>query len=658
MTTRERKESLLSNITSPHQLRRLNEQQLNQLARELRERVVEVVARGGGHLASNLGVAELTVALHYVFDFATDRLVWDVGHQCYPHKLLTGRNEKFDTLRQARGLSGFPSPAESPYDVFCTGHAGAAISTACGLAWASENAPNAPKVVAVVGDASIVNGLAFEGLNNAALLRRQFLIILNDNSMAIDRTHGAMAHALDRIRTTATYSGIKQSTEQLLQHMPLGENINKALRNIKAGLKTSIHGGQIFENLGFDYYGPIDGHNIPELIRVLRRLSDIQRPVLLHVHTQKGRGCQYAVDDPCRFHSPSAYTLKDGKAVFEEKKCLQWTVAFSETLVELARRDDRIVAMTAAMPDGTGLIEFRNEFPARCIDVGIGESHAVAMAAGLAREGKRPIVAMYSTFMQRAYDQVFQELCLNKMPVMLCLDRAGLVGGDGAVHHGFADISIMRSLPGMVLMAPCDQSELKAAMTLGLSLRGPCAIRYPRDLVPESLPNCPPFELGQSRVVLAPPTGGIADATLVCYGAMVQTGMAAAKQLAAGGLNPCVINARFAKPMDEGMVVRVLSSGKPVVTIEDHSAAGGFGSAFLELACDRGLNTANVRVLGLPDRFIAQASRREQLAETGLDAAGVVATVLDMIQLGASHRRYKSVAQTRSADADATQRKY
>lgn len=629
-------DSLLKTITSPHQLRRMNEQQLAQLSCELRERVVQVVSQGGGHLASNLGVAELTVALHYVFDFARDKLLWDVGHQCYPHKLLTGRNDRFETLRQAGGISGFPSPDESPYDIFATGHAGSAISTACGLAWATEGMPNHPRVVAVVGDASIVNGLAMEGLNNASLLRRQFLIILNDNSMAIDRTHGAMAHALDRIRTTATYSGIKQSTEQLLQHMPLGEGINKAIRNLKAGLKTSIHGGQIFANLGFDYYGPVDGHDMSQLIRILHRLADMPHPVLLHVHTQKGRGCQYAVDDPCRFHSPSAYTLKDGKAVFEKKSSKQWTQVFADTLVELAEQDKRVVAITAAMPDGAGLVEFRKRFPSRYIDAGICESHAVATAAGIAKEGKRPVVAIYSTFMQRAYDQIFQELCLNQQNVMLCMDRAGLVGSDGAVHHGFADIALLRTLPGIVLMAPADGVELKAAMQLGLSLDGPCALRYPRDGAPQSLPDCPPFELGQSRVMLDPPPGKEPDALLVCYGATVYTALDAARELSAQGHNLCVINARFAKPLDAGMIVRVLSSGKPVLTIEDHTIRGGFGSAFLELASERGLDTSKVRLLGMPDRFIAHASRQQQLAETGLDAAGIVAETLDMIHAGAS----------------------
>ena len=634
---------LLPRITTPHQLRRLTEPQLTQLAAELREKIIAVVSRRGGHLASNLGIAELTIALHYVFDFAHDRLLWDVGHQCYAHKLITGRAGAFEMLRQSGGPSGFPTPAESQYDLFATGHAGSAISTAAGLSWADQSANRKNKVVAVVGDASIVNGLSLEGLNNAALLGRQFLIVLNDNSMAIDRTHGAMAHALDRIRMTQTYSGIKQSAENVLQHMPLGKEINDAIRNIKAGLKTTLHGGQIFEALGLEYFGPVNGHNIHDLIRILRRLSEIDRPVLLHVHTQKGRGAEYAVEDPCRFHSPSAYTIENGKAVFAKKARPTWTQAFGRALVELGQRDERIVAITAAMPDGTGLVKFREQFPLRYIDVGIGESHGVAMAAGLAKAGLRPVVAVYSTFMQRAFDQIFQEVCLQNLPVLLCMDRAGLVGSDGAVHQGFADIAFLRVLPKMVLMAPADGEELKAAMELALSLGGPAAIRYPRDEVATDLAApCPPFELGKARIISG---GGAtegsvspdADGIFLCYGTMVEPAMEAAAALeTSDGLRIAVVNARFAKPLDVPLISRLIATGKPVITLEDHSAIGGFGSAVIEMASARGLNTSRVRVMGIPDRFISHATRAQQLAECGLDCATLGSTMKDMIRNGAT----------------------
>jgi 1-deoxy-D-xylulose-5-phosphate synthase len=619
---------LLDRITSPHQLRRLSEAELVRLADQLRQRIVEVVSNRGGHLASNLGIAELTIALHYVFDFSRDRLLWDVGHQCYAHKILTGRGKTFDTLRQADGVSGFPAPSESPYDLFATGHAGTAISTGVGLAWADRAAAADTKIVAVVGDASIVNGLALEGINNAALLNRQFLIILNDNSMAIDRTHGALARVLDHVRTTTAYADIKHSAEHVLQHLPMGQELTEALRNIKAGLKTTIYGKQIFETLGFEYYGPIDGHDVHELILMLRRLSRINQPVLLHVHTQKGRGCRYAVEDPCRFHSPSAYKVENGKAVFASRRRPTWTGVFGDCLVELGRRNDKIVAITAAMGEGTGLYKFRAAFPHRYIDVGINESHAVAMAAGLAKAGLRPVVAIYSTFMQRAMDQVFQEVALQGLPVLLCMDRAGLVGSDGAVHQGFMDVAYLRPMPGMVLMAPAEAAELAAALELALSLDGPAAIRYPRDEVGEDLPGpCSPFKLGRSRTIRE---GN--DATLLCYGTAVEPALAAAEMLKREeNLNVAVINARFAKPLDSPVISKVIASGKPALVCEDHAIIGGFGSAVLELAAAAGLNASNVRLLGLPDRFIHHASRPEQLVEAGLDATHIAATIREMV---------------------------
>jgi 1-deoxy-D-xylulose-5-phosphate synthase len=620
---------LLERIQTPHQLRRLNMDELRQLAGEIRQRVIEVVSRCGGHLASNLGVTELTLALHYVFDFTSDRLLLDVGHQCYPHKILTGRNAEFDHLRQSGGISGFPSPAESAYDLFYTGHAGTAISTATGLAWADKAAGRENRVVALVGDASIVNGLALEGLNNAALLGRQMLIVLNDNSMAIDRTRGALSNVLDRLRSTRAYSDIKHSTESLLSHLPMGGEITEALRSFKAGVKTTIHGGQIFEALGFDYYGPANGHDIEHLIEQLRPLADLDRPVLLHVHTEKGRGCDYALEDPCRFHSPSAYTVREGRAVFAAKARASWTDTFANSLIELAGEDERIVAITAAMPDGTGLASFRKAFPDRCVDVGISESHAVAMAAGLARAGMRPVVAIYSTFMQRAFDQAFHELALQELPVVLCMDRAGLVGSDGAVHHGAYDLSYLRPLPGMELLAPAEAREMSAALRYALGRDGPTALRWPRDMVPEEFPSdCPAFETATAHVLRAG-----TDGTFACYGTTCQTALAAAQMLSRErGLEIEVLNARFAKPLDEPALLARMRSGRPMVTCEDHALSGGFGTAVLELAEARRIPTARLRRLGLPDRFIACASRAEQLTEVGLDATHLAAAMRELIE--------------------------
>jgi len=621
--------SLLEGITTPHQLRRLSMHELGRLAEELRERIIEVVSRRGGHLASNLGMAELTIALHYVFDFSQDRLLWDVGHQCYAHKILTGRNERFGMLRQQGGLGGFPSPAESPYDLFATGHAGTAISTAMGLARADQARGADAKTVAVVGDASIANGMSLEAINNLGRLGRQFLIVLNDNSMAIDRTPGGLAQVLDRVRMTHAYTDLKASTERFLQRLPGGEGMTGAIRHFKEGLRTTIHGGGFFEALGISYFGPVDGHHVPTLIRVLRKLSQLERPALLHVHTQKGHGCEYAVEDPCLFHSPSAYRVENGRAIFPKRDRPTWTKVFAEALTDLAERDERIVAITAAMPDGTGLAEFRERFPERTIDVGICESHAVAMSAGLAKGGLRPVVAIYSTFLQRAMDQVFQEIALQKLPVVLCMDRAGLVGADGAVHHGFMDIAYLRPMPGMVLMAPADAAELRAALEFALSGDGPAAIRYPRDLVPVDLPGeCPPFELGRARVVRAGD-----DGTFLCYGTVVEPALAAADLLREReGIEVGVVNARFAKPLDTPRITRLINAGKPVLVCEDHSAIGGFGAAVMELAAARGLRADNVRLLGLPDRFVAHAARGEQLAEVGLDSANLAAEIGEMIR--------------------------
>ncbi len=616
---------ILERIASPADLKDLKPRQLAALADELRELIIDTVSRTGGHLASNLGVTELAIALHAVFDFTSDRLLWDVGHQCYAHKILTQGPERFRTLRQAGGISGFPSPSESDYDVFATGHAGTSISTAAGLAWADQLVGRTDRsIVAVVGDASIVNGVSFEAINNSALLQRQFLVILNDNSMAIDVTQGAMARVLDRIRLTQTYADLKQRTRYVLQNVPLGQEIAEALRHIKDGLRTTMHGEQVFEALGFRYFGPVDGHDVESLLSIFQLLKHAPKPVLLHIHTEKGRGCQYAVEDPCRFHSPSAHKVNGGVVEFPDAPHPTWTKVFSRSLLAAARNDDRVVAITAAMSDGTGLTAFRDELPKRYIDVGISESHAVALAAGLAKSGLRPVVSIYSTFFQRAFDQAYQEVALQGLGVVFCMDRAGLVGSDGAVHHGFLDIAYLRPLPGMTLMSPADENELDSALQLALSLDGPSAIRYPRDEVPEPLPGTDeaPFELGRAHCVREGK-----DGAFLALGAMVEHALAAAGGLAEQDIDVAVYSARFAKPLDEALICELIATGRPVLVVEDHAKAGGFGSAVLELAAARSLHAGNVRLLGLPDRFIAHATRESQLAEAGLDAASLAAAM-------------------------------
>jgi len=617
---------ILPKIESPADLRGLSIDQLVQLAQEIRERIIEVVGRNGGHLASNLGAVELTIALHYVFDFRHDRLLWDVGHQAYVHKLLTGRNARFDTLRKAGGVSGFPNPSESEYDLFHVGHAGTAIATAVGMARGGQMLHDNRAVVALVGDASIFNGVAFEGLNQAGLLKRQLLVVLNDNSMGIAPTQGGMAEYLAKFRVSPVYEGIKNGVKRFLPQVPLiGKAAFDALDHLKEGFKATVSPHQIFEQLGFIYAGPTDGHDLEHLIELFRVVKDVNHPILLHVHTQKGRGADFATAEPTKFHSPKPFKV-EGSRVEVQSGGRSFTAAFADAAIEVAQTDSRVFALTAAMPDGTGLNKFQAVLPDRYLDGGIAESGTVDIAAGMAKAGLRPIVAIYSTFLQRAFDQVFQEVSLQGLPVTFCLDRAGLVGGDGAVHHGFLDIAYLRGLPKMVLMAPMDEVEIGACLRLALKQDAPCAIRYPRDNVPDPMWSdgpLPEYELGRSLKLREGD-----DATILAYGAMCSHALAAAKMLAAEGVETRVVNARFAKPIDREMVSDALTRGGPVITVEDHSLAGGFGSAVLETAQELGLPAQHLVRLGLPvDRFIAHGPRAGQLADCGIDAAGIATAV-------------------------------
>lgn len=620
---------LLGKIHSPSDLRNLRLEQLPQLADEIRQRILEVVGKNGGHLTSNLGVTELTIALHRVFDFTHDRLLWDVGHQCYPHKLLTGRNQRFDSLRKAGGISGFPDSGESNYDLFNVGHAGTAVATAVGLARADEILGRQTNVIALVGDASIVNGVAFEGLNQAGTLKRQFLVVLNDNEWGISPTQGALAEYLAKFRTSTFYEDVKAATKRVLPKLPLvGKPMFDLIAHLKEGIKATVSPGQVFEAMGLQYFGPVDGHDIRHLIEILEVLKRAHHPVLLHVHTLKGNGCNWASAEPGKYHSPKPFFVQDGKVTLQKGSGKSWTTAFVDALTDLAKDNDKIFALSAGMLDGTGLNQFIEKFPNRCRDIGIAESCTVDMAAGMAKAGLRPVAAIYSTFLQRAFDQVFQEVVLQGLPVMFCLDRAGLVGGDGAVHHGFLDITYLRGFPGMVLMAPMDEPELKAAIRLGLALDRPCAVRYPRDTVPEEQPDCPAFELGKSRVLRK----GDA-ATILAYGVASNYALAAAESLSDSGIEVTVVNARFAKPVDREMIMAAFTSGTPVITVEDHSITGGFGTAVLEAAQELQLPIPRMVRLGIPtDRFISHGARVGQLAECRIDATGIAAAVTSMLE--------------------------
>lgn len=608
---------LLDHIDSPADLNRLSRGELKQLAGEIRSAINSTVAKTGGHLASNLGVVELTLALHRCFDFRYDRLLWDVGHQCYAHKLLTGRRDEFGSIRQLHGLSGFPDVRESPYDLFTVGHAGTAISTAVGMALARQVRGEPEKVVAMVGDAGVVNGLSFEGLNNVHLLKRQLLVVLNDNSMAIDVSQGSLAKYLAKIRLTHTYEDMKRTSQQILDHLPVvGHSLVEALGHIRQGLKTTLWPGQIFEPLGLRYFGPVDGHDLNTLVDLLNRLKEVNEPVLLHVITEKGKGFAPAQKDPRQYHSTGPFKLKTGEALGDSPG-KTFTDAFAESLIKLAEKDDRIVAITAAMPDGTGLKKFAKRFPNRMFDVGICEPHAIAMAAGMAKDGLRPVVAIYSTFLQRALDQLFQEVALQGLPVLIAVDRAGVVGADGPTHQGFMDTAYIRPLPGMVCCAPADAGEMAQALEFAFKHNGPVALRYPRTTVPTGLEAGEKFVLGKSRTMRQG-----RDMFIAAYGDRVATSLEAADLLSADGIEAGVINARFAKPLDGAAFKQVFASGKPLIVVEDHSVIGGLASAIGELAVTEE-SPSPITVLGLPDKFLTHGTRDVLLSKVGLDAEGI-----------------------------------
>lgn len=630
---------LLASIRTPAELRTLSITQLEELAGEIRETIISKVSRSGGHLAPNLGVVELTIAMHRVFDFSHDRLLFDVGHQCYPHKLLTGRLDKFEALRTSAGISGFPEPSESEYDLFRVGHAGTAISTAVGMArgdelrqssFNPESRPQGKRVVSIIGDASIVNGVAMEGLNNAGTLKRQFLVVLNDNGMSISKPQGAMAQYFDRVRVSHTYSDFKKGANELLKHVPGGGMLKEAYHRMGEMTKAAISEESWFEQFGLLTVGPIDGHDLPTLIEFLNEAKDIDRPMVLHVKTTKGKGLDIAERDATRFHSPKAFQVERdeslGCRVEMKSGGRSFTAAFGDALVDLMTRDESVVTATAAMPDGTGVVRAIETFPERSFDTGICESHALDMMAGMAKTGLKPFFAVYSTFLQRAYDQAFQESALQGLPVRLCLDRAGLVGGDGAVHHGFCDIALLRTLPDAVITAAIDESSLRAALEFMRQWEGGLSsVRYPRDDVDTRFGDAPTFEIGKARL-LTPEFSDLdarrPDVAVLGFGTTV-TNAADAIALLGSEYSVGLWDARFAKPVDAQLIRSLLERNIPVLTLEDHSIIGGFGSAVLQTAQGLGLNTTGIVSHAIPDHWIIQDSRKDQLKQVGLDAEGI-----------------------------------
>ena len=631
--------TLLGSNTTPAQLREMTIPQLEQLATEIRTAIIDQVSRTGGHLAPNLGVVELTIAMHRVFDFGHDRLLFDVGHQCYPHKLLTGRLDKLANLRTRKGMSGFPEPSESHYDLFRVGHAGTGISTAVGMArgdqinnesYHPDTNPDGRRVVTLIGDASIVNGVAMEGLNHAGLLNRQMLIVLNDNGMSISKPQGAMAQYFDRVRVSHTYTDFKKGARELLKAVPGGSLLREAYHRMGEMTKAAINEDSWFEKFGLLTVGPIDGHDLPTLIEFLAEARDLDRPMILHVKTIKGKGLEIAEKDATKFHSPKAFTVEHdetlGCKVRMPSSGRSFTAAFSDAITDVMQRDERTVAATAAMSDGTGITQPLERFPTRTFDAGICESHATDMLAGMAKTGLRPFLAVYSTFLQRAFDQTFQEVALQGLGLRLCLDRAGLVGGDGAVHHGFCDVAILRTLPDSVLMAVIDEPSLIQCLefmrTWDASLT---SVRYPRDSVSEIFGDAPPFELGKARL-LTPQHENLdsnrPDVAVLSFGTPAVNAHNAIESLGSE-YNIAHYDARFAKPVDSQLIRDLLTRNIPILTLEDHTIIGGFGTSVLECAQEYKLNASRVVRHGIPDQWVHQDSRNDQLAEVGLDTTGI-----------------------------------
>ncbi len=615
---------LLDTIDSPADLKRLPPEELPELADEIRRFLLASVSRTGGHLASNLGCVELTIALHYCFTTPTDKIIWDVGHQAYTHKILTGRRETFHTQRQFKGLSGFPKRSESPHDAFGAGHSSTSISAGLGIAVAESLQNTNGKAIAVIGDGSLTGGIAFEALNQAGHLRKNLIVILNDNEMSISRNVGALSSFISRKMTGSYYRDLKKEMQGLLKGIPsIGGNILHFARKAENSLKGFLTPGTLFEALGFDYIGPLQGHDLPQLIEVLQNARDIEVPVLVHVMTVKGKGYEAAEKNPALFHGVGPFDPAVGPAP-AKTSTVSYTGVFGSTMIRLANEDPKIVAITAAMPEGTGLTPFSAAHPDRFFDVGIAEQHGLTFAAGLAADGFRPVAAIYSTFTQRAYDQVFHDICLQKLPVVLALDRAGLVGDDGPTHHGVFDLSYLRHLPEMVVMAPKDENELQHMLKTAVSCGRPVAVRYPRGngYGVTMDPELRELPIGRGEVIKDGK-----DATILAIGSTVYPARDAARILESRGIDLSVVNARFVKPLDRDLILDAARRTGALITVEENVLQGGFGSAVLELLEEEGVTNVRVKRIGIPDRYIEHGSQAQLRKELGLDADGIAATV-------------------------------
>ncbi len=633
--------AILDQIRGPEDLKAIDIDKLEEMAEEIRQRIISVVSRTGGHLASNLGVVELTIAIHRSFDIGEDKIIWDVGHQCYTHKILTGRLGKFNTIRQYGGLSGFPKTSESDLDDFGTGHASTSISAAVGMALARDLKGESFDVLAVVGDGALTGGMAFEALNHAGQLGTDLIIVFNDNEMSISPTVGGLSRRINRMRTAPIYNRLRRDVSELVARF--GDRALQIARRIDDGARALLVNGMLFESLDLRHFGPVDGHNIPLLINTFNRVKSIKGPVIVHVVTKKGKGYEFAESNPTKFHSAAPFDISTGQSL---KKKTSYTDAFSSALVRLASEDERIIAITAAMPDGTGLITFEEQFRGRCFDVGIAEQHAVTLAAGLASRGLRPVVAVYSTFLQRAYDQIVHDVCLQNLPVTFALDRAGLVGADGPTHHGTFDYAYLRHIPNMVVMAPKDEAELQHMLKTGIEHPGPVALRYPRSAgvgvpLPEELVSLP---VGKAEILREGK-----DVLLLAIGSTVYPSIEAAKILAINGVSAAVVNARFVKPLDKDLILPLIRESGKVVTVEEHALSGGFGSAISEmLVAEKEMWDIQIRHLGLPDRFIEHGDREQLLQMNGLTSDGILQSVLQMLGPKKNAKTIRKVGHTAS----------
>lgn len=643
---------ILDNINDTKDLRTLTPENLPELAKEVRQEIIDVVSKTGGHLASSLGVVDLTIALHYAFDTPQDRIVWDVGHQAYAHKILTGRRAQFRTNRQYGGLSGFPKRSESSCDHFDVGHASTSISAALGMIAARDIKGENFHVIAVIGDGSISAGLAFEGLNQAGDMKKNLIVVLNDNEMSISPNVGALSSYLSRTMAGEFYTKLRLETKNFLQGIPrVGESMFNFAKKAEGSLKGLVTPGLLFEELGFQYIGPVDGHNIDELLDVFKNVKKLEWPVLMHVVTKKGKGCEFAECNPSQYHGTPPFDPETGTTASKSRgqSAFSYTEIFGETMLRLAEENNKVVAISAAMSDGTGLDKFAEKYPERFYDVGIAESHGITFACGLAVEGLHPVAAIYSTFTQRAYDQVVHDLCLQNLPVTLALDRAGLVGEDGPTHHGVFDIAFLRHVPNMVLMSPKDENELQHMVKTAVEYLGPTAVRYPRGAgigVPMDQ-DLKILEIGKAELLL---DGN--DVAIVSVGNMVHPSLDAAKRLAAEGISTAVVNARFVKPLDEEMILRMAKKTGRLVTVEEHALLGGFGSAVLECLDDRKISGIKTLRIGLPDIYIEHGPQKVLRQKYGLDADGIYASVKEFIEKS-RHRSVASVTNLKAKTKEA-----